>query len=229
MLPLLLRFLADDGDEIASAVFPFALAILGVYKKERKRALGAKDPTEGMTPEKRAFLTQLLRVTLQKMEFGKDVEWEMNVEGEEDEEQLKFVELRHVRSFRPARCTYADTSTTESENDCRRSCFDRYFSPRRSRSVDRHCYARRLRGWRSCRRRAVLATNRTRSLSRLWFRSVPIASLTNVADAVCQARLSLLLDLERSYKCRTKMSLDRNGKANIDSTTRRIRSHYSER
>lgn len=79
-------------------MFPFAGAILSVYKKEKKRALGAQAEGAGMTTEKRAFLIELLRVALGKMEYGKDVEWEMSVEGDEDEDQVAFAELRKVRT-----------------------------------------------------------------------------------------------------------------------------------
>lgn len=92
LLPLLLHFLADVNDEAASAVFPFTLAILTVYKKEKKRALP-------MTPAKRLFLTELLRVSFQRMEYGPDAEWALSAEGEEDDAELAFAEMRKVRAI----------------------------------------------------------------------------------------------------------------------------------
>lgn len=56
------------------------------------------DPT--MTPEKRAFLEELLKTAVSKMAYGDDVEWEMTIDGEEDDEQLLFEELRKVSSVK---------------------------------------------------------------------------------------------------------------------------------
>lgn len=99
LLPLLLRFLSDENDAICSTVFPFISSMLSVYKKEKKRALGLRAVGAGMTVEKRAFLIQLLQVSLGKMEYSASVEWEMSVEGEEDEDQVAFAELRKVRTL----------------------------------------------------------------------------------------------------------------------------------
>ena len=91
---MLLRFLADAHDDTASSVFPFANAMLSYYKKEKKRA--APTQVSVMTAEKQAFLTELLKVTLTKMQYKAEAEWEMPVEGEEDEDVLLFAELRKI-------------------------------------------------------------------------------------------------------------------------------------
>ncbi|BGP35706.1 pre-tRNA nuclear export protein [Rhodotorula toruloides] len=95
LLPLLLRFLVDPRDDTSIAVNAFATAILSVYKKEKKRAgagAGLPDPT--MTDSKRAFLTELLKGTVEKMSYKEDHDWELPLEGEEDEQDLLFAEMR---------------------------------------------------------------------------------------------------------------------------------------
>lgn len=94
LLPLLLRLLSDPHNETSCAVFPFAQAVLGVYKKEKKRA--GPQAAELLTPERRLFLTELLKAAVQKMEYSSDAEWTVGLEGEEDEEALQFAEMRKV-------------------------------------------------------------------------------------------------------------------------------------
>ncbi|GAA5891828.1 hypothetical protein JCM6882_007375 [Rhodosporidiobolus microsporus] len=98
LLPLTLRFLADPSPHstlISLAPVPFLTTLLSIYKKEKKRAgagAGMDDPT--MSETKRAFLTELLKVGIEKMRYGEEVEWEMSLEGEEEEEQVAFAEMR---------------------------------------------------------------------------------------------------------------------------------------
>ncbi|GAA6052810.1 hypothetical protein JCM3770_006263 [Rhodotorula araucariae] len=95
LLPLLLRFLVDAHDDISLAVYPFATGVLSVYKKEKKRAgagAGLADPS--MTDAKRAFLGELLAGTVAKMAYAPDAEWELALEGDEDDEALRFAEMR---------------------------------------------------------------------------------------------------------------------------------------
>ncbi|GAA5992257.1 hypothetical protein JCM5350_006326 [Sporobolomyces pararoseus] len=95
LLPLLILFLSDSHTATSLTLHPFASQLLSLYKKQ-KRIAGAgqvmADPT--MTPEKRAFLEELLKTAVSKMAYGDDVEWEMTIDGEEDDEQLLFEELR---------------------------------------------------------------------------------------------------------------------------------------
>ncbi|BGP43722.1 pre-tRNA nuclear export protein [Rhodotorula kratochvilovae] len=95
LLPLLLRFLVDAHDDISLAVYPFATAVLSVYKKEKRRAgAGAGLPDPSMTEPKRAFLSELLAGTVGKMAYGPEAEWELALEGDEDDEALRFAEMR---------------------------------------------------------------------------------------------------------------------------------------
>lgn len=88
LLPLLLQYLADSHDLLHTiAISPFATSILGLYKKEKKRLLA-------MTPEKQQFLTRLLDIVVSKMEYAADVEWALSAEGEEDDDELTFAEMR---------------------------------------------------------------------------------------------------------------------------------------
>lgn len=113
LMPLLLQFLSDRHDDTASAVFGFANAILTYYKKEKKRAagasMGAKTP---LAPERRQFLTELLKTAVAKMEYTiGDDEWSLSVEGEEDEDEQKFAELRKV-STRPSPAKFTTRDRT---------------------------------------------------------------------------------------------------------------------
>ncbi|GAA5859251.1 hypothetical protein JCM8547_008938 [Rhodosporidiobolus lusitaniae] len=95
LLPLLLRFISDPSDSTSLSTVPFLTTLLSIYKKEKKRAgAGANmdDPT--MTETKKAFLTELLKASVRKMEYKEEVEWELALEGEEDEEMLAFAEMR---------------------------------------------------------------------------------------------------------------------------------------
>ena len=99
LFPLLLQFLSDINDETASAVFPFANAILSMYKKDKKRAGSSANgnvPNTALTVEKRGFLSELLRVVLQRMQYGVDAEWSMSAEGDEDDDELAFATMRKV-------------------------------------------------------------------------------------------------------------------------------------
>ncbi|BGP43733.1 pre-tRNA nuclear export protein [Rhodotorula kratochvilovae] len=80
LLPLLLRFLVYANDDISLAVYPFATAVLSVFKKAKRRAsadAGLLDPS--MTEPKR---------------HGPEAGWEVPLEGGEDKEALRFVEMR---------------------------------------------------------------------------------------------------------------------------------------
>lgn len=91
LLPLLLQFLADSHDLLHTiAISPFATAILGLYKKDKKRAVP-------VTVEKKQFLTRLLDIVVSKMEYAADVDWSLGAEGEEDDDELTFAEMRKVR------------------------------------------------------------------------------------------------------------------------------------
>ncbi|KAK4048624.1 pre-tRNA nuclear export protein [Microbotryomycetes sp. JL201] len=92
LLPLLLQFVSDGHDATALAVFPFTTQVLTIYKKEKKRA--GPNAAATMTPEKRTFLTELLKATVEKMSYKDDDEWTLSVEGDEDEEEAQFAELR---------------------------------------------------------------------------------------------------------------------------------------
>ncbi|KAK4053974.1 pre-tRNA nuclear export protein [Microbotryomycetes sp. JL221] len=92
LLPLLLRFISDVHDPTALAVFPFATTILTMYKKEKKRA--GPNGAQTITAEKRSFLTELLKATVDKMGYKDDDEWTLSVEGDEDEDAAQFAELR---------------------------------------------------------------------------------------------------------------------------------------
>lgn len=101
LFPLQLRFLGDINDETSSAVFPFSVGILTMYKKDKKRAASTANghiPTTALTAEKRAFLSELLRVVFQRMEYGVDAEWSMSAEGDEGDDELAFTMMRKVSS-----------------------------------------------------------------------------------------------------------------------------------
>lgn len=126
LLPLLIRFLGDSHDETSSSVMSFTTAILQIYKKEKKRAGG--DGSSAMTSERKMFLKELVKVTVAKMEYKADVDWSIAIEGEEDEDDLQFAEMRKVcMLFEVERvdcllvARFAEPSSYR-----RRHCFHRY-------------------------------------------------------------------------------------------------------
>ncbi|KIJ62794.1 hypothetical protein HYDPIDRAFT_113893 [Hydnomerulius pinastri MD-312] len=66
LLPVMLRFMADEYDDTCSTIFPLLQTVLANYKKARKVS---SDPLDDTT---RSFLTSLLDVILQKMKWDKD-------------------------------------------------------------------------------------------------------------------------------------------------------------
>lgn len=226
LLPLLLRFLADAHDDTSSAVFGFATAMLSVYKKEKKR--GGADTSASMTPEKRAFLIELLNVTVQKMEYKADAEWTMSIEGEEDDEALQFAEMRKVRRLvLLLLCAQALThslSCTEPSRHRRCDCLDRPGTLRRRGTIDRHRHHRHFRNRGRRRRLTLMAAPRIGCLHSLrlryvyWLRSSsPLSQLTlffvQAKPSVRPVPALSSLSLRRRYS-------EQNAKRSTSSTTR---------
>ncbi|KAJ8072513.1 pre-tRNA nuclear export protein [Marasmius tenuissimus] len=90
ILPVLLRFLADEYDDTCSTVFPFLQTVLTGYKRARKSSSGPIDA------EKRSFLASLLQVILDKMKWDIDA----SPEDPEDDDNVEFDKLRKdLRTF----------------------------------------------------------------------------------------------------------------------------------
>ncbi|SCV74530.1 BQ2448_7559 [Microbotryum intermedium] len=89
LFPLLLRLLTDSNDQVAIAVMPFTHTLLSLYKKDKKRSQGAP-----LDPERRVFLTALLKAAIVKMQYKPDAEWTLSKEGEEDDDELAFLDMR---------------------------------------------------------------------------------------------------------------------------------------
>ncbi|KZV62903.1 KapM protein [Peniophora sp. CONT] len=90
LLPVMLRFMADEYDDTCSTVFPLLSSVLSFYKKSRKTA------TEPLEPERRTFLVSLLGVILQKMKWDE----EEDVDDMDDDDKGAFELLRKdLRSF----------------------------------------------------------------------------------------------------------------------------------
>lgn len=121
-LPLILAFLADEYDEPAEQVLQCINQVLGIvsngpidrprcsftaadsafpsffqYKKSKKR-----NPTNHLTPVKSEFLTNLIRVVLQKMKYDEEAEWSGagagagSDDGDLEDDEAHFAELRRV-------------------------------------------------------------------------------------------------------------------------------------
>ncbi|KAG8712895.1 pre-tRNA nuclear export protein [Ceratobasidium sp. 395] len=86
LLPVMLRFLADDYDEISSSVFPMLSQIFVVYKRAKKNS-----PQTHLTPAKRAFLLQTLETLLQKMRWNPDED----PDDLDDDDRSAFENLRN--------------------------------------------------------------------------------------------------------------------------------------
>jgi exportin-T len=112
-LPLVLRFLADEYDDTASAVFPYTTSILSLYKKEKKRVMHAPN---AFSDEQKKFLSQLLNVVLAKMKYSSESEWSGS---DDDEDSAAFATMRKVRvciSSLSLRSDLTSTSCAGSQN-----------------------------------------------------------------------------------------------------------------
>ncbi|SPC63936.1 related to tRNA Exportin [Ustilago sp. UG-2017b] len=94
VFPLLLSFLSDEYDDASEQMFSGVNMILAIYKKARRR--GAE-----LTAARAEFLSNLIRVALQKMKFDDESEWPAisfgaadDDDDEEEEEDAEFLEMR---------------------------------------------------------------------------------------------------------------------------------------
>ncbi|EPQ26132.1 uncharacterized protein PFL1_06340 [Pseudozyma flocculosa PF-1] len=93
-LPVVLCFLSDEFDDPSEQVLSGINAVLNNYKKAKRRGAA-------LAPVRGEFLSNLIRVVLQKMQFDEEAEWNGASFGaaddddeEEDEVDIKFIELR---------------------------------------------------------------------------------------------------------------------------------------
>ncbi|KAF9818874.1 hypothetical protein IEO21_02530 [Rhodonia placenta] len=90
ILPVMLRFMADEYDDTCSTVFPLLQTILTSHKRSRKTS------TEPLEESKRTFLTSLLRVVLEKLKWEED----SDPEDMEEDDKAAFESLRkELRTF----------------------------------------------------------------------------------------------------------------------------------
>jgi exportin-T len=92
-LPLVLRFLADEYDDTASAVFPYTQSMLSLYKKEKKRL---QHNPNMFSAEQKKFFSELLNVVLAKMKYSSESEWSGS---DDDEDSAAFATMRKVGVF----------------------------------------------------------------------------------------------------------------------------------
>ncbi|KAJ3766289.1 armadillo-type protein [Lentinula raphanica] len=88
ILPITLRFMADEYDDTCSTVFLLLHTILSAYKRSRKVSGGPIDA------EKREFLTTLLQVILDKMKWDVDADPSDVDDDDNDEFERLRKELR---------------------------------------------------------------------------------------------------------------------------------------
>lgn len=90
VLPIMLRFMADEYDDTCCTIFPLLQAVLGSYKRNKKVSPGPLDEST------RSFLTSLLNVVLQKMRWDKD-----NDPADMDLDDVEAFEIlrKDLRSF----------------------------------------------------------------------------------------------------------------------------------
>lgn len=90
LLPIMLRFMADEYDDTCSTIFPLLQTVLSNYKRARKSSPEPLDET------KRTFLQSLLRVILQKLKWDEEVD----PEDMDEDDKMAFEELRKdLRTF----------------------------------------------------------------------------------------------------------------------------------
>ncbi|CAG8571231.1 11366_t:CDS:10 [Funneliformis mosseae] len=91
LLPFLLKFLANEYDDVSCAVFSFVSALLTFFKKQKKQV-------GSLTGPQLEFLDSLLKVIVIKMKYDDETDWE----GAEDEEmeEAEFLEMRkNLKAF----------------------------------------------------------------------------------------------------------------------------------
>ncbi|KAJ7066937.1 armadillo-type protein [Mycena amicta] len=88
ILPVVLRFMADEYDDTSNTVFPMLHAVLLSYKRVKKLSSARLDDT------KRSFLASLLQVTLTKAKW--DEEGDPDDPDEEDVELLSLLDSIHI-------------------------------------------------------------------------------------------------------------------------------------
>ncbi|RDB26055.1 Exportin-T [Hypsizygus marmoreus] len=104
LLPVMLRFLADDYDDTCSTVFPLLQVILSGYKRSRKISSAPIDDA------KRSFLTSLLQVLLTKMKWDP----EANPDDVDDDDNAEFEKIRkELRTFMDSILTIDQYLVTE--------------------------------------------------------------------------------------------------------------------
>ncbi|KAL1668161.1 armadillo-type protein [Schizophyllum commune] len=84
ILPVTLRFMADEYDDTCNTVFPFLQALLTNYKRLRRAS------TDPLPEQKRAFLASLVQVILTKLKWDEDAE----PEDLDEDENTEFENLR---------------------------------------------------------------------------------------------------------------------------------------
>ncbi|KAJ7707736.1 armadillo-type protein [Mycena rosella] len=84
ILPVVLRFMADEYDDTCSTIFPLLQVILTGYKRTRKMS------SEPIDDNKRSFLTSLLQVILAKMKWDE----ETDLEDPDEDDNAEFEALR---------------------------------------------------------------------------------------------------------------------------------------
>ncbi|KAG9225031.1 hypothetical protein CCMSSC00406_0001818 [Pleurotus cornucopiae] len=90
ILPVVLRFMADEYDDTSSTIFTLLHTVLSSYKRSRKMS------SEPIEDSKRTFLVSLLNVILEKMKWEEDTD----MDDPDDDDVAAFEGLRkELRSF----------------------------------------------------------------------------------------------------------------------------------
>ncbi|KAF9444820.1 ARM repeat-containing protein [Macrolepiota fuliginosa MF-IS2] len=90
VLPVMLRFMADEYDDTASTIFPLLQVVLASYKRDRRST------TEPLSESRRSFLTSLLQVILAKLKW----EERSDPDDSDDDDVVEFDKMRKdLRTF----------------------------------------------------------------------------------------------------------------------------------
>ncbi|KAG8906804.1 pre-tRNA nuclear export protein [Tulasnella sp. 403] len=90
LLPVAIRFLADEYDDTSSTMFTFFHSILSSYKKAKKAS-----PQTHLTEPKRQFLISTLNVIIQKLKWDSDTaEDEEEFEEMDEDDKTAFEKMR---------------------------------------------------------------------------------------------------------------------------------------
>ena len=106
--PLLLRFMADAHHEVPNSASPFVRDLLSIYKRlhvpksavlrpGKNQVPSPSVPVQELPAERRAFLAELLDVSVRQLAWPADAEWEAPSDDPDPEDDLAMLQAKRVQ------------------------------------------------------------------------------------------------------------------------------------